>query len=256
MTRLEAVGLSCRVGRRTVLRDVDLATVDREVLGIVGPNGSGKSTLLRTLAGLTRPVDGTVTVDGRDLHALSVRRRGRSVSLLSQDEHPDADLTAGDVVALGRMPYLPPWGTSDSGMVAEALARVDLAGFTDRRITELSGGERRRVLLARAFVQDTDLLLLDEPTNHLDVGHSLHVMNLVRSSGRTVVVALHDLSLARTHCDRIVVVHDGGTMPVAAPDVALSPAVLAEVFGVKATPVLHPDTGATHLLITALEEKS
>ncbi|GGF97495.1 ABC transporter ATP-binding protein [Rhodococcoides trifolii] len=249
-----ATGVTCRVGRRTVLRNVDLATTDGEVLGIVGPNGSGKSTLLRTLAGLTRPVDGTVTIDGHDLHVLPVRRRARSVSLLTQDEHPDADLTAGDVVALGRMPYLPPWGASDAGAVGDALARVDLAGFADRRITELSGGERRRVLLARALIQDTGLLLLDEPTNHLDVGHSLQVMNLVRSSGRTVVVALHDLSLARTHCDRIVVVHDGTTRPAATAHAALSPDVLAEVFGVKATPVVHPDTGDTHLLITALEE--
>ena len=180
MTRLEATGLTCRVGRRTVLRGVDLAADEGEVLGIVGPNGSGKSTLLRTLAGLTRPVAGAVRVDGRNLHALSVRHRARSVSLLSQDEHPDADLTAGDVVSLGRTPYLPPWGTSDSSVIADALTQVDLDGFADRRITELSGGERRRVLLARALVQDTGLLLLDEPTNHLDVGHPLHVMNLVR----------------------------------------------------------------------------
>lgn len=256
MTRLVATGLTCRVGRRTVLRDVDLATTDGEVLGLVGPNGSGKSTLLRTLAGLTRPVAGTVTVGDRDLHGLSVRRRARAVALLTQDEHPDADLTAGEVVALGRTPYLPPWGAPPSAAIGDALARVDLAGFAERRVTELSGGERRRVLLARALVQDTDILLLDEPTNHLDVGHSLHVMDLIRGSGRTVVVALHDLALARTHCDRIVVVQGGTTRPVAPSADALSPSVLASVFGVKATPVIHPDTGETHLLITTLEERT
>lgn len=244
--------LACGPRGRIVLTDVDLAVRPGEVVGIVGPNGAGKSTLLRTLAGFLRPRAGRVLVDGDTLHAVSPRRRARLVALVGQDEQPPADLCAGEVVALGRTPYLPPWGAgspAERRAVEDALTAVDLRGFADRPVRRMSGGERQRVLLARALAQASPLLLLDEPTNHLDITHRLALLELVRELGRTVVVALHDLTLADRYCDRVLVVHDGAASDLRPPQEALSPEVLATVFGVRAARVRHPETGATHLLL-------
>lgn len=251
---IQAEGLTCAVGRRrNVVVDADFSIAAGETVGIVGPNGSGKTTLLRTLAGLRKPGRGRVLVDGRVLHELRARQRATAVALVAQDESPPADMLVGEVVALGLTPYLPPWGLGDPRerkQIVEALAAVGLSGFADRPVQQLSGGERQRVLLARALLQDTPVLLLDEPTNHLDITHQLELLDLVRGLRRTVVAALHDLSLADRYCDRIIVLHNGIARPPAPPAEALTPEVVAEVFGVDAARVEHPVTGEPHLLIT------
>lgn len=251
---LEVSHLTCAAGRRPVLTDVDFTVLAGETVGIVGPNGSGKTTLLRTLAGLIRPVHGEVRVDGAVLHGLSTRRRARTIAWVAQDEQPAADLLAGEVVALGLTPYLPPWGAggpAERESVDNALRAVDLDGFADRPVHRLSGGERQRVLLARALIQRTPLLLMDEPTNHLDITHQLELLTLARALDRTVVLSLHDLTLADRYCDQVLVLHDGRAQPLEPPEAALRPEVLDRVFGVHATRVSHPDTGLPHLLITA-----
>ncbi|MEV6773107.1 ABC transporter ATP-binding protein [Nocardia sp. NPDC051030] len=256
---LEVRGLACTAGRRTVLADVGFSVRAGETIGIVGPNGSGKTTLLRTLAGLTRPVRGDVRVGGQVLHRVSARERARLVALVGQDEQPPADLLVGELVVLGLTPYLPPWGAGGPGereAVEKALGAVDLAGFAGRAVSRLSGGERQRVLLARALVQDTPLLLLDEPTNHLDITHQLELLTLTRGLERTVVMSLHDLALADRYCDRVLVLHDGGAQPLEVPEIALRTDILDTVFGVHATRVMHPDSGAPHLLITARKAPS
>ncbi|MFI9403994.1 ABC transporter ATP-binding protein [Nocardia sp. NPDC052316] len=250
---LEVHALACAAGRRTVVADLSFSIQAGETIGIVGPNGAGKSTLLRTLAGVRRPVRGRVMVNGQVLHEMSSRRRARMVAMVGQDERPPADLRAGEVVALGLTPYLPPWGAGsplEQQAVHDALATVDLTGFADRPVHRLSGGERQRVLLARALVQNTPVLLLDEPTNHLDITHRLELLALTRTLRRTVIMALHDLTLADRYCDRILVLHNGVAHPLAAPAVALAPEVVDAVFGVRALRVPHPDTGEPHLLIT------
>ncbi|MGW0252274.1 ABC transporter ATP-binding protein [Nocardia goodfellowii] len=248
-----AKALACAAGKRRVVTDVTFDIEPGEVVGIVGPNGSGKSTLLRVLAGVQRPRHGRVVVGDTALHDLSPRQRAKTVAMVAQDERPPADLRAGEVVALGRTPYLPPWGAGsprEQQAIEEALTAVDLAGFADRPVHRLSGGERQRVLLARALVQDTPVLLLDEPTNHLDITHQLELLALSRTLNRTVVMALHELSLADRYCDRILVLHNGIAHPLAASETALRPEVLETVFGVRAIRVPHPETGESHLLIT------
>ncbi|WP_280427679.1 ABC transporter ATP-binding protein [Nocardia brasiliensis] len=250
---LVAEGLACAAGRRTVVSDVSFTVRAGETIGIVGPNGTGKTTLLQVLAGVREPVRGRVLVDGLVLHGLSARRRARTVASVAQDERPPADLRAGEVVALGRTPYLPPWGAGsprEQQVIEQALATVDLAGFAGRPVHHLSGGERQRVLLARALVQDTPVLLLDEPTNHLDITHRLELLALARTLHRTVVMALHDLTLADRYCDRILVLHNGTAHPLAPPTTALAPDIVEAVFAVQALRVPHPTTGHPHLLIT------
>ncbi|MBP2471660.1 iron complex transport system ATP-binding protein [Crossiella equi] len=250
---LAAHGLSCTIGGRTVLRGVDLEVARGEVLGLVGPNGSGKSTLLRTLSGLRAPTDGRVLLDGADLHRLPTRTRAQRIAVVGQEEELPADLLVGELVALGLTPHRSPWaggGRRERDTVREALSTVDLADAVDRPVEQLSGGERRRVLLARGLAQDAPLLVLDEPTNHLDIRHQLHLLELVRTLGRTVLLAMHDLNLAATACDRVVVLHRGTARPAATPEDALDPGLVAEVFGVHAARVPHPVTGKPHLLFT------
>ncbi|GAA5173484.1 ABC transporter ATP-binding protein [Pseudonocardia eucalypti] len=251
--RLRAEALDCAIGRHTVLRGVSLSVRTGEILGVVGPNGSGKSTLLRTLAGIHRPAAGRVYLDGTPLDRIPARRRARRIALVGQEEEPPAELRVGELVALGRVPHQPPWAgedEADRAAVRRALRQVDLADAADRPVDQLSGGERRRALLARGLAQDAPLLMLDEPTNHLDVRHQLTLLEVVRGLGRTVVLAMHDLNLAASACDRLVVLHDGGARPPAPAASALTPDAVLEVFGVQAVPVAHPFTGHTHLLFT------
>ncbi|WP_228000830.1 ABC transporter ATP-binding protein [Nocardia australiensis] len=259
MITLQVNGLTCAAGRRTIVTDANFSVRAGEIIGIVGPNGSGKTTLIHVLAGIKRPKQGQVLANGQVLHELSQRQRARTVALVAQDERPPADLRAGEVVSLGRTPYLPPWGAGsprEHRTIEEALAAVDLAGFAEHPVHRLSGGERQRVLLARAMVQDTPLLLLDEPTNHLDITHQLELLARTRTLNRTVVMALHDLSLADRYCDRILVLHKGRAHPLEPPAAALRPDIVDEVFDVRAIRVPHPDTGDSHLLITPREARS
>ncbi|MFE3794417.1 ABC transporter ATP-binding protein [Nocardia tengchongensis] len=252
-------GLECAAGRRTVVAGVEFTVRPGETVGIVGPNGAGKTTLLRTLAGLVAPVAGEVRVDDRRVHRVSARERARLVSLVGQDEVPPADLLVGELVALGRTPYLPPWGAGgpeERAAVEHALRQVDLAGFAGRMVGRLSGGERQRVLLARALAQDTPVLLLDEPTNHLDITHQLELLTLTRELARTAVMSLHDLTLADRFCDRVLVLDAGRARPLEPPGAALRPEVLDEVFGVLARRVPDPDSGGTHLVITGRKANS
>jgi iron complex transport system ATP-binding protein len=259
VTQLEARQLRCAVGRRTVLRDVDLEVRTGEVLGVVGANGAGKSTLLRVLAGVRRPAAGRVLLGGRDLGVLPSRERARRIAYVAQDEAGPSDLLVGELVALGRVPHHRAWGRDDArsrAAVRHALDQVDLEYAVNQPLDQLSGGERRRAVIARGLAQEADLVLLDEPTNHLDVRHQLALLRRIRTLDRTVVVSLHDLDLASTFCDRIAVLHDGGLVACGAPDEVLTPQLLHDAFGVLATRVRHPLTGRTHLLFSHDERET
>jgi iron complex transport system ATP-binding protein len=250
---LRADSLACTIGRRTILSGINLEVRPGEVLGLVGANGSGKSTLLRVLAGVRPAAAGHVLLEGKPLRSLRPQQRARLVTLVAQEEAAPSDLLVGEMVALGRVPHARAWGGLDGASrtaVREALRLVDLEYAAQQPLDRLSGGERRRAVIARGLAQQAPLLVLDEPTNHLDVRHQLALMRLIRRLGRTVIVALHDLDLAATFCDRIAVLHDGGLLTCGSPDEALTPEVLHDAFGVLATPVTHPLTGRKHLLFS------
>ncbi|WEV77676.1 ABC transporter ATP-binding protein [Janibacter cremeus] len=250
MTHLSCRGLTCAIGDRTILSDVDLDIGRGEMVALVGRNGSGKSTLIRSLTGLRPPVAGSVHVDGSDLTALSPRRRAGHLAHVGQEEGPPEDLLVGEMVALGRIPHRPPWSGGTKGeerIVLDALAAVGLAEQVDRPCQHLSGGERRRAMLARGLAQGTDLLVLDEPTNHLDVHHQIQLLETVRGLGRTVLAAVHDLALAAAHFDRVAVLHEGRLHALGEPAEVLSTDTLREVFAVDAVRLTDPATGRVHL---------
>ncbi|MGK5674663.1 ABC transporter ATP-binding protein [Micromonospora sp. URMC 106] len=243
---LTVTGVSWTVAARPILDDVTCAVPTGSLVGLLGPNGCGKTTLLRIVARLVAPDSGRVTVGGDDVATLPRSALARRAALLAQHADTDVDLTVGEVVLLGRTPHRRSrWSDSaaDRAAAADALARVDLDGYADRRWHTLSGGERQRVQLARALAQQPLLLLLDEPTNHLDIGHQLHLLHLVRRSGVTTLAALHDLNLAAMFCDTVVVLAAGRVVAAGPPAEVLTPRLLADVYDVHADVATHPTTG-------------
>ncbi|WKV71445.1 ABC transporter ATP-binding protein [Streptomyces sp. PCS3-D2] len=235
--RISAEGLSWSVSGTPVVRGIGLDIAPGETVGLLGANGSGKSSLLRCLAGLRVPDAGTVRYDGVPVGDLGPRAIARRVAFVAQDSGLDTDLRVADVVGLGRTPFRDRWrgpDAHDRAVVAAALDRVGLGALAGRPWRNLSGGERQRAHIARAFAQQPYALLLDEPTNHLDVKHQLELMELLAATDQTVLVALHDLTLAARHCDRLLLVHDGALVASGAPDTVLTSENLARVFEVDA----------------------
>ena len=251
-TMLATQDLGCSLGKYPILNGVDLEVPEGEMMALVGPNGTGKSTLLRTLAGLLPIPSGRVLVAGRDLVKLSPLERARTLAMVGQQEETPADLRVAEVVALGLLPHRPPWsggGRKERDAVAEALEQVSMTAYANRGFHQLSGGEQRRVLLARGLAQRTELLL-DEPTNHLDIRHQHALLRMVRGLGRTVIAAIHDLDLAATYFDHIVVLNDGGVAADGKPSEVLTPELVGDVFGMAASMVTDPATGEPRLLLS------
>ncbi|MFJ6797116.1 ABC transporter ATP-binding protein [Streptomyces sp. NPDC091268] len=235
--RITAEALTWSVAGTTVVRAVSADIAPGETVGLLGPNGSGKSSLLRCLAGLRAPDAGTVRYDGESVHDWNARRIARHVAFAEQDSGADSDLRVADVVGLGRTPFRGRWrgpDATDRAVVAAALERLGLTALADRSWKALSGGERQRAHIARALAQQPYALLLDEPTNHLDVKHQLELMELLSGTEQTILVALHDLSLAARYCDRLLLLHHGRLIASGPPAAVLTAERLAEVFEVDA----------------------
>ncbi|MCP3012993.1 ABC transporter ATP-binding protein [Nocardiopsis dassonvillei] len=252
--RVDIENLSAHRGGRPVVTDVSVSVPSGTVLGLLGPNGSGKSTLLRAVSGLAPPAAGRVLFDGADITALNRKELARQVAVMAQEHSEEFEIPVLDMVLLGRIPHGRGYGRDsdrDIALAREALTRVGAAHLEARSFSALSGGERQRVLFARALAQDTPVLVLDEPTNHLDIAHQLELLDLVRATECTVMVALHDLNLAARSCDAIGVLAEGRLLSLGAPDEVLHTDLVRSVFGVESTAVAHPRSGRRHLLFDA-----
>ena len=225
----------------TLVKDVNLTCPAGQVTGIIGPNGAGKTTLLRTMAGLTKPTLGSVTINGNPVHAMTASEKSRLIAYAPQSAaiHP---FTAIDMVLMGRYPYLRRWAleaADDRKAAHDALTQTDTAQFADRRVDTLSGGERQRVLIARVLAQDTDVILADEPVASLDIKHQLLTLKLLRERAQShhvaVCIVMHDLNLAATYCDNILAMHQGSAVAIGPPNDVLTPDLIQHVFQVNAT---------------------
>ncbi|MER8001969.1 ABC transporter ATP-binding protein [Streptomyces sp. NPDC095613] len=250
--RLDIEDVTVEAAGTRLVEDVRIAVDSGAFVGLVGPNGSGKSTLLRCVYRALCPAGGAVRLDGDDLHAMEPRAAARELAALPQESSAEFDFTVAEVVAMGRLPHRNRTSAEDRAVCARAMARTGVAHLAGRGFLALSGGEKQRVLIARALAQQPRVLVLDEPTNHLDIAHQLDVLALVRGSGLTVLAALHDLNLAAAHCDLLYVIDGGRIVASGPPHDVLRPALLAEVFGVRAHPVRHPETGTVQLLFDLL----
>ena len=247
---IELTDLTVRYGDRTALEPFTDRIEAGEWVGLIGPNGAGKSSLLRSVAGLVEH-DGAVVVDGRDLAEGNERARAASVAYVPQEPLIPDDMTARDYVMLGRTPYIGYFGSpsrKDRTVVDEVIERLRLTEFGPRFLGALSGGERQRVVLARALAQQAPVLLLDEPTSALDIGHQQQALELVtelrEQQQLTVVSALHDLTLAGTYTDRLVMLHHGAVVAAGSAAQVLTAERLGEVYHVCVTVDEDPEDGA------------
>ncbi|MFJ6636542.1 ABC transporter ATP-binding protein [Streptomyces sp. NPDC091376] len=249
---LELEEVSVAVQGRYLVREMSLHVARGEVLGLVGPNGAGKSTLLRTVYRALRPTSGRILLDGDDIWRMPGKRLARRLAAVLQETAGDFELTVHDVVAMGRTPHKRAFAgdtVDDRDIILASLRELGVAALAHAPFDRLSGGEKQRVLIARALAQRTGTMVLDEPTNHLDLRHQLDALRLVRHLGVTAVVALHDLNLAAAFCDRICVMEGGRVVAVGPPGDVLTPALLAEVYGVEAEVYAHPRTGRPHVTV-------
>jgi len=247
---IDVDGVSITLGGETVLDSVSTSVDDGTLVGVVGPNGAGKTTLLRTINGALAPDGGSVRVVGRDVAELGSREASRLVATVPQSTASAFDFPVRRIVEMGRTPHVGRFGTrtvADRRAVDEAMERAAVDRLADRPVTEVSGGERQRVFLARALAQDTPVLLLDEPTSDLDVNHQIRTLDLVADlvdEGRTVVAAIHDLDLAARYCDELRLLYDGRIRASGPPESVLTDTTVEAAFGARATVTTHPVTGA------------
>jgi len=245
--------VSASYGAREVLSNVTTAFASGAVTGIVGPNGAGKTTLFRTALSLMRLAGGSIHVLDKPLAQWSREGLARTIAYLPQGSDAHWPMKARQLVSLGRLPHRAAFAALapvDAIAIDEALSRCDAQQCAERRMDELSAGERARVLFARALATSAPVLLADEPAAYLDPSHQLRLMELLREEaarGTAVAVTLHDLALASRHCDELVVLHEGRVAGQGAPAGALSDALLARVFGIAALHVPDPSGGPATL---------
>jgi iron complex transport system ATP-binding protein len=234
---LAAENISVTLGGKAVLSDVSAVFQPGRITALLGPNGAGKSTLLACLAGLRWPQSGQATLDGIVVGKLSSRERARTIGLLPQEAEVHWNVDVATLIGLGRYPHRSGWGQGpeDRAAIDRAMAATDTAAFKDRTVSELSGGERARVLLARVLAGEPRWLLADEPLASLDPAHQLEVVAALRNvadAGAGVVMVLHDLSLAARLADDVLLLSSGHTVAFGPRERVLTEPLLAEAYGV------------------------
>lgn len=248
---LEIEGLSVDIGRRRIVADVNMVVPERRFVGLLGPNGSGKSTILKTIYRVHRPSAGRVLLNGSDLLAMKPKEVARRVAVVAQESTIEFDFTVLEMVMIGRTPHKRPFGRDDDrdrDVVLGAIERVGCEHLVNRSFNTLSGGEKQRVLVARAVAQGADHLILDEPTNHLDIRYQMEILELVSGLGVTVLAALHDLSLAALFCDTLYLLADGAIVTGGSPEAVITTEIVRHAYGADVLIVEHPETGTPHLI--------
>ncbi|ELY96119.1 ABC transporter [Natrialba chahannaoensis JCM 10990] len=208
---------------RTVLKDVSLTVESGEIVGILGPNGSGKSTLLRCVNNILPPETGSISIDGTDLDCLEQKDIARTIGHVQQETDSSFEATVYETVLLGRKPYIS-WRPSekDFTVVSSIIEKLGLEPLAMRAVSELSGGQKQKVAMARALAQQPDVLLLDEPTSNLDLKYQVEVLDTVRkqvTGGMAALLVVHDLNLAARYSDKILLLKDGESYALGGPDV-------------------------------------
>ncbi|MBN59608.1 MAG: hypothetical protein CBE36_01605 [Oceanospirillaceae bacterium TMED276] len=233
--------LSLTLGVNAILRDISFTVECGSLTGIVGPNGAGKSSLLRAIYchryDQPASLSGQVMIAGHPVHKMNRRERACKIAVVLQESALPFEVSVREVLATGltpRKPLLSFTSRDDTQLIERIAADLDVMRFIDRDFGSLSGGEKQRVLIARALVQQPQILLLDEPTNHLDIQHQIETLSLVRSLGVTVLLTIHDLNMAGAYCDQLLVLNKGQLVANGKPDQVLNRELIQDVFRVSA----------------------
>ncbi len=245
------------------LKGINFQVKEGELVGIIGPNGSGKSTLLRAISRILKPQEGRILLQEKDISLAGFRELAKKIAVLSQDSGTmSLNLPVKDYVLLGRIPYLRKFQIletkTDELVAEEMMSSTDILPLASRNVNELSGGERRRAVIARALAQEPELLLLDEPVTHLDIRHQIEILDLVRKLNRekhlTVLMVLHDLNLASEYCDRLLLLKEGQIFKMGLPGEVLTYEIIEEVYKTLVVVSKNPVSSRPHILLVPGEE--
>ena len=221
--KIEVNGLQYSYNSKPVLQDVSLQLEAGSILGIVGPNGSGKSTLIKCLDCILKPQKGSILIDGEEINGMKMNELAKKMGYVPQGESSKFPVTVFDAILMGRKPYLN-WKPSpkDLKRVSDIISLLHLEDISMREIGATSGGERQKVIIARALAQEPDIILFDEPTSSLDLRHQLEVLNIIKEqaqSGITSIVAIHDLNMASRYCDKFIMLKEGVIYAAGGPEI-------------------------------------
>ena len=251
-------------GNTPILSDISFDIPEGAFVGLIGPNGAGKSSLMRCLYGVNKPSQGEIKLYDQNLLDLSVREQAKKIAVILQEHSNQMGLNAWDVVAQGLTPHkgLFEWTTKqDLIRIDAAIKKMDLSPLQQQPFEQLSGGEKQRVMLARAHVQGPQLLIMDEPTNHLDVHYQIDMLNMVKKMGISVLASIHDLNLAAAFCDYLLVIDHGKIVKQGLPKDVLTQSLIADVFQTTVQVDEHPfskdaDVGQEKIRITYAYDQS
>lgn len=248
---LEIDKLSLMIEGQKIIEKIKAQVSKGEFIGLIGPNGSGKSTLLKTIYRVLKPQAGLIKLDQQKLKDLSFQASAKKMAVVRQLNNFNFDFTVEEIVMMGRSPHkgmLEVESEQDYKIIYNALAKVNLVDYAARSFSTLSGGEKQRVLIARALAQETELLILDEPTNHLDIRYKLQILDLIKSLKKEVLAAIHDLNLAVSYCDRIYVMKAGKIFAEGKPKTIITEDLLREVYQVEAKIIEDPETKKINII--------
>jgi iron complex transport system ATP-binding protein len=236
MMILDVHAISVRYGSHQVVHNISFSLPPGEVLCVIGPNGSGKSSLVKSLAGVIKPSQGSILLNGLEIPSYSKKEVAKQIGYVPQTQHYLTSATVHEVVILGRRPHVQ-WSLSlhDLEVVEKAMKRVHVTDLANKLLSETSGGERQRVFLARTLAQDPEIFLFDEPTSALDIKHQIEVFSMIQQlalSGKAVLVVVHDLNFAYHFADRILLMHKGHAVAMGKVDDVMTKKRIQEVYGV------------------------
>ncbi|HSI67227.1 MAG TPA: ABC transporter ATP-binding protein [Planococcus sp. (in: firmicutes)] len=252
-TAVQTNNLSVGYNDKLLFENLNLSIPRGEISVFVGSNGCGKSTLLRSIARLLKPQEGSILLEGKDVHRMSSREVAKKMGILPQSPVSPEGLTVHDLVKQGRYPHqswLKRWTEEDSIKVEAAMKATHVDEFRDKAVDELSGGQRQRAWIAMTLAQDTDIILLDEPTTFLDMTHQIEILDLLfelnEVHGRTIVMVLHDLNLASRYAHNIIAIKDGEVFGQGTPETVINCDLVRSVFGMECQVSKDPLFGTPH----------
>jgi len=252
---IELKKVSAGYQHQDVINEVDLKFRNGEFCAILGPNGAGKSTLLKTLPGYIQRSRGEITISQKSIDSWSRKELARKISLIPQDFQLQFDFTIRDLVLMGRFPYtgsLQNYSREDRDKVDSVLEQLDLYKVRKKMFSQLSGGEKQRVSIARVLVQETDVILMDESFSHLDINHQIEIMDIVsginRKAGKTIILVSHNINLAAEYCDRVILIKSGRIFKDGPPKEIICKENLHQLYGMELQIVTNPQTGNPYLL--------
>lgn len=246
MIKLKVDNLGFSISNQRIISNVSFEINQGDFVGLVGPNGCGKSTLLKNIYQVYKPDTGVVYIDGAEAAKLPSRELAKRMSVMVQENTVEFDINVLEMVMLGRYAhkkFLHSSSAEDYEIARRSLHAAGMDGFEDRSFASLSGGEKQRVLIARALTQQADFIILDEPTNHLDIGYQYQIMNILKQQNTTIFSSVHDLNLAAYYCDKIIVINEGRIIDYGIPAKVLTKELIEELFGVSAEISVNQRTG-------------